>query len=197
MAFTLNLPTLTDLLSSLFPMKIYETNNLDNVLPCSIIEIIENQSYNIPNEPLDDNSIINDTIFTLPKMLSLRVFVNTNNLIEFESSINNLQYNSGFTIVGKDNQIYDNYRLESISTSQTSSVEGGYFYDLSFKEIKLVQSFSIGIPIKKVINPSYSTKEEVGEVANTEVNKKTLAKAGFDKAGINAGKLLDKIQGWF
>ena len=190
MAFTLNLPTITDLLSSLFPMRIYETNNLDNVLPCSIMEIIENQSYNIPNEPLDDNTIINDTIYTLPKVLNLRVFVNTNNLIEFESSIKNLQFNSGFTIIGKDDQIYDNYRLESITTSQTASVEGGYFYDMAFKEIKVIQSFSQGLPIQQVANPAYSTKEQVGEVANTETNKTILKKGWDSEAGVSIRNML-------
>ena len=174
MAFTLNLPTLSNLLSFIFPMKIYEYGNIDNILPCTIIEILENTSYNIPNEPLDDNTIINDTIYTMPKMLSVRVFVNTNSLDDFENSIKNLQYDKGFSISGKDNQIYDNYRIENITTSQTSNVEGGYFYDISFKEVKLIQSFSSGIPLSKVNNPAYSGKENIGEVANTKEQKSSI-----------------------
>lgn len=174
MPFTLNLPTLTDLISDLFPMRIYENDNLNNVLPCTIIEIFENQTYNIPNEPLDDNTIINDTIYVIPKTINVRVFVNTNDLFLFENSIQSLQFGNGFTISGKDSQIYKNYRIENLTTSQTSNVEGGYFYDISFKEVKLIQSFSVGLQIANVSNPSFSAKENVGEVANTQVKKSTL-----------------------
>lgn len=183
MAFTLNLPTFTSLLSGLFPMKIYETDNLENILPCTIMEIVETQTFNIPNEPLDDNTIINDTIYILPKTINVRVFVNTNDLLSFESSLNTLQFNQGFTILGKDDQIYNNYRLENISTSQTANVEGGYFYDLAFKEIKVIQSFATGLPIQQVANESYSNKEEVGEVANTKQNQSVLKQATGNKVG--------------
>ena len=69
-------------------------------------------------------------------------------------------------------------------------MEGGYFYDMAFKEIKVIQSFSQGLPIQQVANPAYSTKEQVGEVANTEV-KKTFAKDLWDsKAGVSIRNML-------
>ena len=168
MAFTLNVPTLSQALSGFYPMKIHEQGNEDVKLKCTLIEILESDSYNLPNEPVDSQSFIGDTFYKAPKQITCRVFVNTNFLDTFNSVLESLQNGKGFCIMGADGQKYENMRLESLSTSQTADVQGGYFYNMAFKETIVIEAFNAGIPLSKSQKSAYSTKQSVGESANNK-----------------------------
>ena len=168
MAFTLNVPTLSQALSGFYPMKIHEHGNEDIKLKCTLTEILESDSYNLPNEPVDSQGFISDTFYKAPKQITCRVFVNTNFLDTFNSVLESLQNGKGFCIRGADGQKYENMRLESLSTSQTADVQGGYFYNMAFKETIVIESFNAGIPLSNAQKSAYSTKQSVGESANNK-----------------------------
>lgn len=174
MAFTLNVPTLSQALSAFYPMKIHEQGNEANVLNCTIMEIMESNSYNIPNEPIDSQSYISDTLYKAPLQVTCRVFVNTNFLENFTSGLQNLQNGNGFCVCGADGQKYENMRLENSSVSQTSDVQGGYFYTLAFKEVLIIESFNVGIPLSNSQKSAYSSKQSMGESANSSRPKSIL-----------------------
>lgn len=174
MAFTLNIPTISQVLSSFYPMKIHEQGNEALKLKCTIIEIMESDTYNLPNEPVDSQSFIGDTFYKAPKQITCRVFVNTNFLDNFNSVLESLQNGNGFCIRGADGQKYENMRLESLSTSQTADVQGGYFYNMAFKEVIVIEAFNAGIPLSNAQKSAYSTKRSVGESANIERPKSIL-----------------------
>lgn len=174
MAFRIQLPTISQVLSDLYPMKIY--NKEDNKsLPCDIMEIMENQDYGIPSLPIDNGTFIGDNIYTEPLTLSVRVFVRTTKLDLFLKRIKSAQFsNQGFLINGLDGQIYDNMRIESLSTSQTKEVLGGYFYNIQFKEMIIIKGFNNSMPLDSVQKASYSSQQDLGESNSNEVQKSTL-----------------------
>ena len=65
-------------------------------------------------------------------------------------------------------------RLESLSTSQTADVQGGYFYNMAFKETIVIEAFNAGIPLSNAQKSAYSTKQSVGESANNARPKSIL-----------------------
>lgn len=178
MAFTLNIPTISEALSDFYPMKIHKQGSESQTINCTIMEIMESDSYNIPNEPVDSQSYISDTMYKAPKQVTCRVFVNTNFLDNFLSNIEAFQNGDGFTICGADGQKYENMRIENSSVAQTSDVQGGYFYTLAFKEVIVIEAFNAGISLSKSQKSAYSSKQSMGESANNTRPKsilKTLA----------------------
>lgn len=174
MAFTLNVPTISQVVASLYPMKIHEQGNETNALPCTIMEIMDTDAYNLPNEPIDNQSFIGDTLYKAPKQITCRVFVNTNFLDNFNNILETLQNGNGFCVIGVDGQKYEHLRLESLSTSQTADVQGGYFYQIVFKEIIIIEAFNIGIPLSSAQKSAYATKQNLGDSANNQRPKSIL-----------------------
>lgn len=174
MAFTLNIPTITELAGAFFSMKIYEQGNENNRLKCVIMDLMETNAYATPKEPIDSGEYIGDTLYRMPLSIACRVFVNTNFLDSFNSSIDKLQKGAGFCITGADGQIYENMRIESITSSQTAEVQGGYFFNIVFSEVILVESFSAGLGLNKVQKSAYSSKQDSGEQANNRARKQSI-----------------------
>lgn len=174
MAFTLNVPTISQALSPLFNMKIYEQGNPSNTIKCTIMDLQETLNYNTPKEPIDSGEYIGDTLYKMPKGISCRVFVNTNFLDSFNNSIETIQNKSGFCIVGLDNQKYENMRIDSISSAQTADVQGGYFFNIAFSEVILIDSFSASIPLSKLQKASYASKQSLGEKSNSQARKQSI-----------------------
>ena len=174
MAFTLALPSVASLLRSLYPMKITEKGNKLNMLPCDIMELNEVRQFETPSFPLDDGSNISDTIYTLPRVISARVYVNTNDYDTFKQKLESLQYGDGFDIYGVDSQLYESFRLTDVSEPQTSDVASAYIINLTFKETILVGAFSSAI-IKKASKGAYSGNVNKGN-AGTQKMQSALFK---------------------
>ena len=180
MALSIQLPTITQALGKLYPMKIYASDK--KMLPCDIMELTESRNFGVAKMPLDNGTFAGDNIYKEPLSVSVRVFIRTPNLEIFINKLESSQVaEEGFVLNGLDGQIYENMRLESYSASQTAEVAGGYFYSLQFTEMLLVQGLNNAIPLSKAQQASYASQQDIGEATS---NKKTaLLKLGQKVVG--------------
>lgn len=168
-------------------MRIYEsgTQLKDNgrmIIPCTIMEIMETFSYQIPSSPLEDGTIIQDQIYRMPQSLNVSVFVYTENRDDFENSVKKAQISKqGFLILGKDGQRYDNYYLTDGSVAQTTEMEGGYIYNLSFEEVVFVKALASKVPLKQPKRKASAKMQNKGEQEVKRSSAKDI------KLGIQAG----------
>ena len=174
MAFSLALPSLSSVLRVFYPLKIYESGNKANMLPCDILDLQVVESNNIPAEPIDSNSYVSDTFFKMPKTISARVYVTTIEYNNFKKKLDSINAKKGFDIQGVDNQKYESYRLESYSETQSADVVGAYIVNLTFKEAILVGAFSGLFDLSKLQKKAYSSKINQGEKKATERPKSAL-----------------------
>ena len=180
MAFSLALPSLASALRQFYPMKIYESGNVLNMLPCDILDMQVSENYDTPMSPIDSGSFIGDTIYKTPIQISMSVFVSALEYETFNEKLIAYNYGGGFDINGVDSQTYKNFRLTDKSEPQTADVSGAYIMSLSFREVILVEAFSSAIPVAKKKNAGYGSKTNKGE-GGVEPKKSTL-KIGTDYA---------------
>lgn len=175
MAFSLALPSISSLARGLlYPMRIYQGGSKVNFLPCDIIELHEVQSWETPTMPIDSGSNISDTIYTMPKSITCRVYVNTLEYDRFCQQLLRWQYASGFDIQGVDYQSYKGFRLLDKSEPQTADTSGAYLINLTFQEVRIVKGFSAGIAQVQAKKPAYSGKVNKGAQAPKQAPKSTL-----------------------
>lgn len=174
MPFSVALPSLSSALRDLlYPMKIKQGGTF-NILPCDIIELHEVESWEIPSLPIDSGSNISDTIYTMPKTITCRVYVNTLEYERFNQQLHRWQFTSGFDIQGLDYQTYKGYRLLDKSEPQTADTSGAYIINLTFQEVRLVKAFSVGIAKQSTAKAGFSSKANAGSKAPKSVPKSAL-----------------------
>lgn len=147
-------------------------------LNCVIYEISEQQGYQLPQNPLDNGSFIADTIYKLPKKLSVRVLVKDEDILTFISSIEAVQLsNNLFTVVSVANEVFKNLKILDYAKDVTSSVVGKQFYSIQMEETKLVQA--LVETYKSSGRGGYSNNQGTGsKTAEPQKQKKTALK-GF------------------
>lgn len=174
MAFSLALPSIASALRSLYPMKIYESGSVSNMLPCDIMDLQIHDQTEIPNMPIDKGGLISDTLYRMPLHITAQVYVNALDYDSFLNKIESFQYGNGFEISGVDNQVYKNLRLTDKTEAQTADVSGAYFITLSFRETIIIESFdnAISYTIKK--KAGYSNSVNKGTIGGKEVKRSIL-----------------------
>lgn len=159
-----NIPIISDFFGfkNIYPMKIYEKGDELNPLPCDILSNDENQSWEIPTEPIETSEFIGDTQFRQPKQISLNVFVKTEAVSEFERRIKQIQGNkNGFVFVDRDGFSYSDFWLTTYQ--KTGEMNNGYIFALSLQELILIEAFSNAVTYQKTSNAGLSGKTNNGE----------------------------------
>ena len=93
--FAINLAT--NLLSGVKPMKLSVGNS--DALKCRIVEITEQQNYQLPQFPIDKAEYRSDTIYKQPLNITMKVFVEANNIDAFLKAINQAQFSQNLFII--------------------------------------------------------------------------------------------------
>lgn len=176
MAFSLALPSLASALRQFYPMKIYESGNALNMLPCDIIDMQVSENYDTPMSPVDSGGFIGDTIYKTPIQISMSVFVSALEYEVFNEKLIAYNYGDGFDINGVDSQTYKNFRLTDKGEPQTADVSGAYIMSLSFREVIIVEAFSSAIPVAKKKSAGYGSKTNKGE-GGTQPKRSALKSA--------------------
>lgn len=162
-----------------------QNQELSQVLECHIVEITEKESYAIPSYPIDTDETIADTIYTLPKIINVRAFVLSDNIIFFEKSLSNIQNSDEFfKITSLYAKTYENLKLLEWSADTNSSVLGGRHYVLTFQSIIRVEAQATNVANFK--KAGYAGAANIGTKQATSINKSALLK-GVDliKSGVN------------
>lgn len=174
MTFTLALPSIASALRSFYPMKIYESGRVINMLPCDIMDLQIHEQTEIPNMPIDKGSLISDTLYRMPLHITAQVYVNALDYDVFMNKLESLQYGNGFEISGVDNQTYKNLRLTDRTEPQTADVSGAYFITLGFRETIIIESFNSAVPYTAKKNVGYSSSVNKGTSGSKETKRSTL-----------------------
>lgn len=152
-------------LNNIRPMQL-KVGNSSQGLKCRIVELQEQQNYQLPMYPLDDGTFINDTIYKLPKMLNLRVFVESSNLDSFLKAINQAQFSDKlFTVISLNNEVFKNFKVLSYAKDVNSTMINAYHYNLQLQEVKMV----------KALAQSYKSSSNVGYSSNKYTGNKSPA----------------------
>lgn len=158
-----------------------ENQELSEMLECTIIEISEKETYAIPSLPIDTDETIADTIYTLPKIITARVFVLSDDIVFFEKSLTNIQNSDDFfKITSLYAKTYDNLKLLEWSADTNANVLGGRHYILTLQNIIRVEAQAVNV--SNFSNSSYTSNSNLGTKPNNEVNKSALLK-GVEMVG--------------
>lgn len=182
MAFDFKAQFIADHFKSYFPMKIYGADD-DEPLPCDLVELSDTQDFSIPTEPIDKNMYITDTIYKNPRSFTAQVLVSTAVFDEFETKIHELQFSeAGITIKGLDEQVYNNLRLLSIGSAQTTEYQGAYLYELEFIQVTYVTAQTTTITTKAPVGakPKKSKGNKAPKKEEQKCQPRSLAKMGKD-----------------
>lgn len=179
MAFDLNLGSITNIMGDFFSMSL-QNGSTKEVLPCTIIELSENDTETIPQTPQDTNSYIADTIFKQPLQVTLQVFVYTRNFDAFEVAMKQAQLSEKGFIINGVYKSYTNMRRLDKSFTESASRVGGVMYNITFEEAILVQSFNEAMSVEQVKKLQDSAKVESG----TKTPQKSALKQGLEFFGV-------------
>lgn len=136
-------------------------------LNCTVYEISESQDFGLPQNPIDKNSFIADTIYKLPKRLTVRVLVSEENVSTFIQDINEIQFSDNlFTIVSTANEVFTNMKISNYAKDVTSQIVGKVFYNIGLEEAILVQS----------LTEAYTSTSNAGYSNNIQTGTKTTQK---------------------
>ena len=78
------------LLNTINPMKL-SVGSSSNALKCRIVEMTEQQNYDLPSFPIDKGEYRADTIYKQPLIVTLRVFVDSKDIDSFIKAVNQAQ----------------------------------------------------------------------------------------------------------
>lgn len=164
-----------------FPMKLLEQGT-QTALPCAILEYAENQSWEIPSEPIETSEFIGDTQFRQPKILNLSVFVLDEAVSEFERRIKDIQANkNGFEFVDRNGFKFVNFWITDYN--KTGDANNGYIYALSLQEVILVEAFNNAVSYQQTSNSGLSGKTNNGE-QSSNAKKTTTEQNGKRKVSV-------------
>lgn len=173
----LNLPSITHALNDFFLMKL-EDKSSSQAIDCDIVELSFSKGFGVPQQPIDSNTFIGDTIWSNPFSCSLRVWVYEQGKEKFENQILDANNKNGFKIIGI-NGVYDNLRITHFNFSESTEVQGGYFYNIDFVEVVVVTAGIIALAVPKIKNPADSSPVDKG--SKNPKDNRTTAKIGLDK----------------
>lgn len=175
--FAINLAT--HLLSGVKPMKLSIGDN--EALNCRIVEITEQQNYQLPQYPIDKAEYRNDTIYRQPLNITMRVYVEANNIDLFLRAINQAQFSQDlFIISSMYNQTYRNLKIVSYARDTNANMLNATHYNIQFQEVIMVEALAQSYKSQK--NSGYASKKQNGNQA-PEPQKKSALLEGSNALG--------------
>ena len=175
--FAINLAT--NFLSGVKPMKLSIGDN--QALNCRIVEITEQQNYQLPQYPIDKGEYRNDTIYRQPLNITMRVYVQANNIDLFLRAINQAQFSQDlFTISSMYNQTYRNLKIVSYARDTNANMLNATHYNIQFQEVIMVEALAQSYKSQK--NSGYGSKKLNGNQA-PEPQKKSALLEGSNALG--------------
>lgn len=159
---TLALNLASKFLSNTTPLKFVHGKHLEE-LKCKIVEISEQQNYGLPALPTDDGSYRGDTIYKLPLILNLRVYVKSRDIDSFLHDIKMGQFSSEmFEIYSLYDKVYKNMKIVSYARDTNSSMLGATHYNIQMQEVILVKS----------LVENYKNSKKAGYASNKDMGNK-------------------------
>ena len=175
--FAINLAT--NFLSGVKPMKLSIGDN--EALNCRIVEITEQQNYQLPQYPIDKAEYRSDTIYKQPLNITMRVYVEANNIDLFLRAINQAQFSQDlFTISSMYNQTYRNLKIVSYARDTNANMLNATHYNIQFQEVIMVEALAQSYKSQK--NSGYASKKQNGNQA-PEPQKKSALLEGSNALG--------------
>ena len=175
--FAINLAT--NLLSGVKPMKLSIGDN--EALNCRIVEITEQQNYQLPQYPIDKAEYRSDTIYRQPLTITMKVFVEANNIDAFLKAINQAQFSQNlFIISSMYNQTYKNLKIVSYARDTNANMLNATHYNIQFQEVIMVEALAQSYKSQK--NSGYWSKKQNGNQA-PEPQKKSALLEGSNALG--------------
>ena len=175
--FAINLAT--HLLSGVKPMKLSIGDN--EALKCRIVEITEQQNYQLPQYPIDKAEYRSDTIYRQPLNITMRVYVEANSIDLFLRAINQAQFSQDlFTISSMYNQTYKNLKIVSYARDTNANMLNATHYNIQFQEVIMVEALAQSYKSQK--NSGYAGKKLNGNQA-PEPQKKSALLEGSNALG--------------
>ena len=175
--FAINLAT--NFLSGVKPMKLSIGDN--QALNCRIVEITEQQNYQLPQFPIDKAEYRSDTIYKQPLNITMRVYVEANNIDLFLRAINQAQFSQDlFTISSMYNQTYRNLKIVSYARDTNANMLNATHYNIQFQEVIMVEALAQSYKSQK--NSGYGSKKQNGNQA-PEPQKKSALLEGSNALG--------------
>lgn len=176
---TLAINLATYLLSGVKPMKLSIGDN--EALNCRIVEITEQQNYQLPQYPIDKAEYRSDTIYRQPLNITMRVYVEANNIDLFLRAINQAQFSQDlFTISSMYNQTYRNLKIVSYARDTNANMLNATHYNIQFQEVIMVEALAQSYKSQK--NSGYLGKKQNGNQA-PEPQKKSALLEGSNALG--------------
>lgn len=162
-------------------------------LPIIFIENQENNEWEIPTHPVDNNIKIADTIWNTPLTISLTGYIARNkydNMMQFISTTINA---GGLWTVYCLGKVYNNMQFTSISKILNSDNVTGYKLEIEMKEILQVTPSLSTITATEAKIAQNATIQELGQsTAQNQSNNKTALKMIADK-GVGLGDIVGGI----
>ena len=156
-----------------YPLKLFEKDSKE-ALPCQILSYGENQSWELPTEPIETAEFIGDTQYRQPRSYNLVCFVLDEAVSEFERQIKEIQTNkNGFCFTDRDGVLYSDLWLTDLNKS-TDLANNGIIFNINLQELILIEAFNNEISYQKTSNAGLSGKTNNGEQTNNA--KKTKNK---------------------
>lgn len=147
-------------------------------LPCRVVEINEQQDYNVPGLPIDSGVFISDNIYRQPLKLNVLVYVRSEDLQNFESIINSVQFSQElFTIDSLYNKSYNNLKIVSYQRQLNASMLNAMHFNLTFQEVIIIKALVESYKNNK--NPSYTSKKNLGNKNPQKVKMQSIAFKGL------------------
>lgn len=157
-------------------MKLSIGDNVEN-LKCRIVEISEQQNYNIPNSPVDDGNFRSDTIYRMPLILNVRVYVKSKDIDNFISNVKIGQFsNQTFNVYSLYDKIYKNMKIISYARETNALVLGATHFNIQMQEIIFVKALVENYKNSK--KAGYASKKELGNKNPQERKKSALFSSG-------------------
>lgn len=145
-------------------------------IQCSIHELHANNSYELPQYPIDSGQFVSDTYYLKPQIVSARVFVAGNKIAYLKNQLKLTQESEVFfTIQSTFERIYNNLKLLEYTEDTTSQIVSGTFFNLTFQEVITIDALVAGYSPKVQSSPSFAG-------ANNEGVKKTQPQSALKTA---------------
>ena len=176
-SFAINLTS--TLLSINKPMKLTIGNA--EALKCRIVELSEQQNFQLPQFPVDRAEYRSDTIYREPLSVTARVYVKANDIEAFLTAIHKAQFRQElFTIFSLYNQQYASLKIVSYARDTNASVLNATHYNIQFQEVIMVQALTQDYKSQK--NSGYASQKHNGNQA-PEPQKKSALLEGSNALG--------------
>ena len=117
------------------PMKLTIGNS--EALKCRIVEISEQQNFQLPQYPIDKAEYRSDTIYREPLSVTARVYVKANDIDSFLTAIHKAQFRQElFTLFSLYNQQYANLKIVSYARDTNANMLNATHYNIQFQVLR-------------------------------------------------------------